>query len=65
MTPSAFDIAGAVVAAPLAVLVLILAFREVRRPDGDDMVLCLMVMLLSLLALWSAFTVSRLLGASL
>lgn len=65
MTPSAFDIAGAVVATPLAIAVLAaFSYGIMHEPEETKAILlCLSVGLTC--AIWAAFCIARLFGASL
>lgn len=60
---SAFDIAGAVVATPLAVLFLVWIVRAFMADDREDV--CASVCFAASTILWSAFCIARLCGASL
>lgn len=60
---SAFDIAGAVVATPLAVLFLAWSVSAFKVDDRED--LCVGVCFSAASVLWAAFCIARLCGATL
>ena len=60
---SAFDITGAVVATPLAVLFLAWTRSALKTDDREDV--CVGVCLSALATLWATFCIARLCGASL